>query len=69
MSETADSDVGLWSVEQLQTALACSPFQRWLELRAVAVASASIVIELPRRDDLLSKPRTPAIHGGVLATR
>lgn len=65
MNEIACCDEG--PIAEFQKALMISPFHRWLGLKAIAVTSEEIEIDLPWREEFVSNTKIEATHGGVLA--
>ena len=57
-----------WDLGSLQTALDAAPFHRWLGLKVVSAEDGALVLEMPWRDEIVSNPRIPSAHGGVLAS-
>lgn len=51
----------------LEQALLVAPFHRWLGVSIAARNADGIAIEMPWREDMISNPALPAMHGGVVA--
>jgi uncharacterized protein (TIGR00369 family) len=51
-----------------QSRIDVSPFQRWLGLKVSNVDDGSMSVVMPWKDDLISNPNPPTMHGGVLAS-
>lgn len=51
----------------LEQALQVAPFHRWLGVTVVAQGGESVSIEMPWRDEMISSPKLPAMHGGIVA--
>src|SRR3546814_17959229 len=62
---TGDNRVTL---EDLNRTLLVAPFHRWLNLRMVKADAEHILIEMPWRDEMISNPTLPSMHGGILAS-
>lgn len=45
-----------------------APFQRWLGLRVTDVGEGAMSVTMPWKDDLISNPNPPTMHGGILAS-
>src|SRR4051812_1103182 len=43
------------------------PFNKFLGVRAVAIGSGRVVLEIPYREELVGDPVKRALHGGVLS--
>lgn len=56
------------SGEALQGALSIAPFHAWLGLRVEDVTNGVLHLSMPWRDEIVSNPRIPSVHGGVLAS-
>lgn len=54
--------------QTLQRVLDVSPFQRWLGLRLEAAGPEGVEIVMPWREEIVSNPEPPTVHGGILAT-
>ena len=52
----------------LQEMLLVAPFHRWLGLRMLQFGDGRAEILLPFREELVSNPSVPYIHGGVIAS-
>ncbi|MFW2852715.1 PaaI family thioesterase [Sphingomonas sp. TX0543] len=52
----------------LQGALSIAPFHAWLGLRVEDVADGVLHLSMPWRDEIVSNPRIPSVHGGVFAS-
>lgn len=63
MTETTDDTLAAW-----QQRLDVSPFQRWLGLRADDVGNGRLVVSMPWKEELVSNPNPPTVHGGILAS-
>ena len=63
MTKTQSNPFAKW-----QTAIDISPFQKWLGLTVVDAGEGSLSLEMPWRDELVSNPSPPTMHGGVLAS-
>ncbi|AWZ03276.1 MAG: PaaI family thioesterase [Rhodobiaceae bacterium] len=60
---TDQSDLEIW-----QQRIDVSPFQRWLGLQVTEVDEGRMCIALPWKEDLVSNPNPPTVHGGILAS-
>jgi len=60
---TDQSDLEIW-----QQRIDVSPFQRWLGLQVTEVDEGRMCIALPWKEDLISNPNPPTVHGGILAS-
>lgn len=60
---TDQSDLERW-----QQRIDVSPFQRWLGLQVTEVDEGRMCIALPWKEDLISNPNPPTVHGGILAS-
>lgn len=60
---TDQSDLAIW-----QQRIDVSPFQRWLGLQVTEVDEGRMCIALPWKEDLVSNPNPPTVHGGILAS-
>ncbi len=56
------------SLEIWQQRIDVSPFQRWLGLRVSDVDEGRMCVTLPWKEDLVSNPNPPTVHGGILAS-
>jgi uncharacterized protein (TIGR00369 family) len=56
------------TLETWQRRIDVSPFQRWLGLTVTAVDEGRMCITLPWKEDLVSNPNPPTVHGGILAS-
>src|SRR3546814_1820820 len=56
------------TLEDLNRTLLVGPFHRWLNLRMVKADAEHILIEMPWRDEMISNPTLPSMHGGILAS-
>jgi len=56
------------TLEELNRALLVAPFHRWLNLRMIEADAEHILIEMPWRDEMISNPALPSMHGGILAS-
>lgn len=54
--------------ERLQAWLEVSPFQRWLGMEVEDAGDGRLVLGLPWRDEFVSNPHPPTMHGGVIAS-
>jgi uncharacterized protein (TIGR00369 family) len=52
----------------LEHALLAAPFHRWLGLSIREAGTEDIMIAMPWRDEMISNPALPAMHGGILAS-
>lgn len=52
----------------LELALLAAPFHRWLGLSIRQAGPEGITIAMPWRDEMISNPALPAMHGGILAS-
>lgn len=52
----------------LEHALLAAPFHRWLGLSIHQAGPEDITIAMPWRDEMISNPALPAMHGGILAS-
>lgn len=55
-------------IPTLERALLVAPFHRWLGLSVHDLDAEGIMIAMAFRDELISNPVLPAIHGGILAS-
>lgn len=53
--------------ELLEMALQVAPFHRWLGVSLRDSGPDGITITMPWREEMISSPALPAMHGGVLA--
>lgn len=53
--------------EMLEQALRVAPFHRWLSVSLRTSGPEGITISMPWRDEMISSPALPAMHGGILA--
>lgn len=53
--------------ELLEQALQVAPFHRWLGVSLRESSPDGILITVPWREEMISSPALPAMHGGVLA--
>jgi uncharacterized protein (TIGR00369 family) len=60
---TDQSDLEIW-----QQRIDVSPFQRWLGLQVTEVDEGRMCVTLPWKEDLVSNPNPPTVHGGILAS-
>jgi uncharacterized protein (TIGR00369 family) len=44
------------------------PFNRFLGIKVVKLASGQATLSLPFREEFIGDPRRPALHGGVIST-
>lgn len=51
-----------------QTRIDVSPFQRWLGLKVTAVSDGTLSVSMPWKEDLISNPNPPTMHGGIHAS-
>lgn len=58
-----DEGVAAW-----QERIDVSPFQRWLGLKVAEVESGRLVVTVPWKEELVSNPTPPTVHGGILAS-
>jgi len=56
------------TLETWQHRIDVSPFQRWLGLRVTDVDEGRMRVTLPWKEDLVSNPNPPTVHGGILAS-
>ncbi len=56
------------TLEIWQQRIDVSPFQRWLGLRVDDVDTGRMCVTLPWKEDLVSNPNPPTVHGGILAS-
>ncbi len=56
-------EIALW-----QERIDVSPFQRWLGLQVADVSEGKISVTMPWKDELVSNPTPPTMHGGILAS-
>jgi len=56
------------TLETWQQRIDVSPFQRWLGLQVTEVDEGRMCIALPWKEDLISNPNPPTVHGGILAS-
>ncbi len=56
------------NLETWQQRIDVSPFQRWLGLRVTQVDEGRMCVTLPWKEDLVSNPNPPTVHGGILAS-
>lgn len=56
------------NLETWQQRIDVSPFQRWLGLRVTEVDEGRMRVSLPWKEDLVSNPNPPTVHGGILAS-
>ena len=59
----SDEGIAAW-----QERIDVSPFQRWLGLRVAEVGHGTLTVTLPWREELVSNPTPPTVHGGILAS-
>jgi uncharacterized protein (TIGR00369 family) len=62
MNDALD-EITLW-----QERIDVSPFQRWLGLQVVEVGEGKMSVTMPWKDELVSNPTPPTMHGGILAS-
>jgi len=55
------------SLQELDTRIAASPYNRWLGLRAVAIDPTGVTLEADTRPEMLGNPDTELVHGGVVS--
>lgn len=60
---TQPDPLALW-----QERIDVSPFQRWLGLQVTEVGEGKICVTLPWKEELVSNPTPPTVHGGILAS-
>lgn len=63
MAEAVERTPAEW-----QAYLERAPFHRWLGLRFAAVEPGRVEIVCPFREELVSDPDVPYLHGGLIAT-
>lgn len=56
------------TIEEWQERIDISPFQRWLGLRVTEAGDGTLTVTLPWKEDLVSNPQPPTVHGGILAS-
>lgn len=56
------------TLETWQQRIDVSPFQRWLGLKVTDVDEGRMRVTLPWKEDLVSNPNPPTVHGGILAS-
>ncbi|PCJ70279.1 MAG: thioesterase [Rhodobiaceae bacterium] len=56
-------EIALW-----QERIDVSPFQRWLGLQVADVGDGKICVTMPWKDEFISNPTPPTMHGGILAS-
>ncbi len=64
----ADQSTVRANLETWQQRIDVSPFQRWLGLRVTEVDEGRMCVSLPWKEDLISNPNPPTVHGGILAS-
>jgi len=64
----ADQSTVRATLETWQQRIDVSPFQRWLGLQVTDVGDGRMCIVLPWKEDLVSNPNPPTVHGGILAS-
>ena len=68
MGTVTDSGAGEDVLAVWQSRLDISPFQRWLGLQATDVSHGHFSVMMPWKEDLISNPNPPTMHGGILAS-
>lgn len=53
--------------QALERALRVAPFHQWLGVSLQSSSPDGVVIAMPWRDEMISSPALPSMHGGVLA--
>lgn len=56
------------TIEEWQERIDISPFQRWLGLRVTEAGDGTLAVTLPWKEELVSNPQPPTVHGGILAS-
>ena len=51
-----------------QSRIDVSPFQRWLGLKVTHVGDGTLSVTMPWKEDLISNPAPPTMHGGIHAS-
>ena len=67
-ASTGAAPVGGRDEAEWQAYLERAPFHRWLGLRFTAVADGQVELLCPFREELVSDPDVPYLHGGLIAT-
>ena len=55
-------------IKQLRAMLLIAPFHKWLGLEIAALTEDALILEMPWRDEMISNPALPSMHGGILAS-
>jgi uncharacterized protein (TIGR00369 family) len=62
------SEFELAEFETLEALLRRAPFHQWLDLKLLTADAEQVRIEMPWRDEIISAPEPPRMHGGILAS-
>lgn len=64
MDISTDADI----LRTWQERIDVAPFQRWLGLKVEGVGRGQLIASIPWKEELVSTPNPPTVHGGILAS-